>query len=391
VYVSAQSNGYDVTATVPGNYKVRVCSLNSIGTVGTKYIEETQLLLGKFIPPTTVTNFYATRNGDIINFTWTAVPDVDIANYEIRLGTVWTTATPIGNSASNSYSFTSKRGGSFLLRALSTSGIYSASDVSVVVADNSNINVVVSYDDGAAHFPGTLTNAVNIGTGIVPTNGAPWSAHTLPWTSYTTPWGYEDAGPSGSYTTNAIDAGLIATSVVTINPTVIVYTVPQPWSSYTEPWNFYASPAWSWLGLQSAISASFQISTSLDNITWSAFQPFVPGSYNFRYIKIRVNLLTTNLTYLPELTGLVVNIDVPDRIDHYKNTAISSSGTTITFTKPFVGIQTVQTTLQSGSAGDTVMVTAKTTSSVTVTVYNKLAVAVSGIVDVDVFGYGAVG
>lgn len=372
-------------------YTVEVRAINVLGVRGPA-ASISYFVVGKTTPPADVLNFYVARNGDVLNFVWPHIADVDLSHYEIRLGSLWAAATQIGSTVANSFSFTSQRGGTFLIKAFDTSGNESAVAAEVIVPDNIGINVVFDHDDAAAGFAGDHVNTINIGGGVTLNDSAPWSAFAGTWDSYISPWAFMGATPAGTYDTVPIDIGFIATSVVSIEAAVssLARTNP-PWSEFTDPWSSYGPPDWTWTGRVAPLSAQYEISTSTDGTTWAAWQPFVQGAYRFRYLKIRVDLATSDLNYLPFLSGLLVHVDVPDRVEHFKNVAVSIAGATISFTPEFVGVNTVQATLQSALSGDRYTVTGKSTTGVTVNIYDSTGAAKAGTVDVDVFGYGTQG
>ena len=372
-------------------YTVDVRAINVLGIRGPA-ASVAYTVQGKIKPPSDVLNFYVARNGDVLNFVWSHIADLDLDHYEIRLGALWSTATQIGVTAANSFAFTSQRGGAFLIKAIDTSGLESANAAEVIVGTTSGINVVLDYDDGAGGFTGAHVNTINIGGGVTLNDGTPWSAYAGTWDSYTSPWTFMGATTAGTYDTATIDIGMIATSVVSIDATVSALTrLNPPWSDFIDPWSSYAPPDWTWQGRVAPLSAGYEISTSTDGTTWGAWRPFVQGAYNFRYLKVRVDLATTDTDYLPFMSGLVVHVDVPDRVMHFKNVAVSAGGATISFSPAFVGVNTVQATLQSALSGDRYTVTGKSTTGVTVNIFDSAGSPKSGTVDVDVFGYGTQG
>lgn len=375
-----------------GSYTIDVKAINVVGQRGpASSISYT--VLGKVAPPSDVTDFFVNRNADVLNFVWRHVTDVDLDHYEIRLGSLWSTATQIGVTAANSFAFTTQRGGTFLLKAIDTTRHESENAAEVIVSDKTNINVVVDSDVGAASFPGTYSDTLNVMGGVTLNDGTtPWSSYTDAWATYVQPWALLGATTTGTYTTSSIDIGFVATSVVSIDAVISLLTSSAtPWATLTDPWSAYAPPDWTWQGRVAPIGATYDISTSADNITWSAWRPFVQGAYQFRYLRVRVNLTTTDTNYLPYLTGLVVHVDVPDRVLHFKNVAVGVGGATISFSPAFVGVNTVQATLQSALSGDRYVVSGKSTTGVTVNIYDSAGAAKAGTVDVDVFGYGTQG
>lgn len=375
-------------------------------------------VLGKVSPPGNVQNFYVARNGDLLNFTWLHVPDADRDRYELRFGEVWGTASEIGSTASNSFSFISQRGGTFLIKAVDTTGNYSLIEAAVIAPNVSGINVVLMYDDSVAGFTGTKVDTMALGltrpkqwidldtwdsTGTWNDNifvggvtlvdsTKKWTYLNQPWSAYTAPWLFTWPITEGTYTIQPIDIGYVATCTVSLDTTVeTLGRTDAPWADYTDPWTTYGPPDWSWQGLVGSIRAVFEIRTSEDGANWSQWQPFILGAYRFRYVEIRADLSTLDVRYLPYMSRLVINIDVPDRVDHFEDVAVPSGGVTISFTPPFVGVQTVQATLQSAASGDRFTVTGKAYNQVTINVFDSAGAPKSGVIDVDVFGFGTRG
>lgn len=85
----------------------------------------------KTTPPSDVTNFTAARQDYGVVFTWGAILDADVAGYEIRMGADWWTAQVVVSSLqATSYLYKSMPAGTqtFLIRAIDTSGNYSANN-----------------------------------------------------------------------------------------------------------------------------------------------------------------------------------------------------------------------------------------------------------------------
>ena len=404
----------DIADITEGIYTIKVYALNALGVRSTLPATVQYQVLGKTAPPENVTGFVVARNGNTLNFTWRHVSDVDLDHYEIRQGSSWNTGVPIGATVSNAFSWSAPRGGSFMIKAVDTIGNYSAGESVIVAPDISGINVVVASSESARNWSGTTVNALVLGlvqamqwsdlgswdsaglwgdttfAGGVALNGSqPWSAYTQPWANYgSKPWVFLDPVSSGSYTTAPIDIGFVATSSVYLENLVETLQAQGAWSTFTQPWSEYAAPDWTWQGRAGGIAALFEISTSTDGITYSQWQQFTPGAYTFRYVKIRATLTTNDLAVIPYLTRMIVRIDVPDRVVHFQDVSVPLAGVTLSFTPTFVGVQTVQVTLQSAASGDKFTVTGKSNTGVTVKVFDSAGTAKTGLVDVDVFGYG---
>jgi len=89
------------------------------------------------------------------------------------------------------------------------------------------------------------------------------------------------------------------------------------------------------------------------------------------------------------ISALMAQLDYPDVIEKQNDVTISSAGTAVALTKTFRSVESVQiTALQTGgSSAITAVVTAKSTSSVTIECLDASGTAVSGLVDITVIGY----
>ena len=74
-----------------GSWIFRVRAVNGIGAKS-DYRNLNKTIVGKTTPPQDVISFNGNIKPFVIELTWDAVPDLDIREYEIRLGTVWETA-----------------------------------------------------------------------------------------------------------------------------------------------------------------------------------------------------------------------------------------------------------------------------------------------------------
>jgi len=91
------------------------------------------------------------------------------------------------------------------------------------------------------------------------------------------------------------------------------------------------------------------------------------------------------------ISALTAQLDYPDVVEKQNDVAISSAGSTVSLVKTFRSVESVSiTALQTGnppSTAVTAVVTAKTTSSVTIKCLNSAGTGVNGLVDITVIGY----
>jgi hypothetical protein len=109
--------------------------------------------VGKDQPPSKVQNFRATRRATDILLAWDAIPDLDRAGYEVRVGDNWDTATVlVTDYAATQLAWTTDSGGSynFLIRAKDTSGNYSLlpTIVSLLLTGPSPVSGVIAVQSG---------------------------------------------------------------------------------------------------------------------------------------------------------------------------------------------------------------------------------------------------
>lgn len=388
---TTQSPSIDIDDTAVGVYDVQVYANSPLGLKSASALEGQITVLGKTAPPSDVLGFTVVRAGENLNFIWRHIPDLDLEYYEIRKGDLWETAVPVGVTRGNSFTTYSPRGGNYLIKAVDTSGSVSLNAALVAAANVSNINVVFEYLESDNGWNGIFTKTHYIPSvdGVTLTDGQTWNSLTQPWTAYTTPWIFVTAGPtSGTYVTEIEDLGIVTNAIISIEPSIEVLSRGFVWENLTDPWITYSGPVWTWQGKSSAISATFEISTSLDNVTWTDFVPFTSGNYELRYLRYRITLATNESEYLPLLTEFKSIADVPDRQIHLEDLAVPSTGLTVDFDPPFVGTPTVQVTLQNAAIGDNYTVSNKSNASVLIEVFDVNGAPKTGLVDVDAFGYG---
>lgn len=109
-------------------YDIVVWAVNSFGNRSSALTLFNYVCVGKDAPPSNVKNFTIRRRTNDILLKWDAIPDLDRAGYEIRLGTSWETAEVlVTDYAATQFSWSTTEGGtySFLIRAIDSSGNYS--------------------------------------------------------------------------------------------------------------------------------------------------------------------------------------------------------------------------------------------------------------------------
>lgn len=370
------------------NFTLHPVSLLGISPSGT-WQSISYSVIGKLAPPLDVSGFVATRNGNDLYFNWPRPAELDVAGWEIRLGTTWDSAVAIGSTPRNSLTAVSPQGGTFLIKAFDTCvpvPNYSINAAQCILSANTSINVILTDDDATYGWPGTLNGMVMAGTvlnlGYVNT----WAGMTQPWNAYTQNWMHESVPlAAGNYITDMHDIGQVLSCNLHVAPDIQVVAFGQTWASWDQPWAFYANN-YSWAGPLGMISATYEINTSLDNITWTGWQPFAPGLRTLRYYKMRASF-TAQPGYQIQVNHFPITVDVPDRVARYANLAVPSGGLALAFTPAFNAVNTIKVNLLNGLAGDSCTINNKTINGADLNVYDSIFAAKAGTVDVEVFGY----
>lgn len=97
----------------------------------------TYTIAGPIGAPSNVTGVSATvTTGGTVQLAWTAVSTPDLAQYEIRQGSTWSSATFVGRSLTTSYTVAAPSVGSttWLVRAMNSAGAYSVGDGSATLS-----------------------------------------------------------------------------------------------------------------------------------------------------------------------------------------------------------------------------------------------------------------
>jgi len=134
------------------SYDVRVRAVNVLGVLGSWLTVSNHIVQGKSVPPANVSSFAGSVDSFGIQLEWSAVEDLDVREYEVRFGSDWSTATLVTVVRGTKHRIELKTAGNytFLVKAIDTSGNYSASATSaMVLVTGPGAPVVTSSFDGS--------------------------------------------------------------------------------------------------------------------------------------------------------------------------------------------------------------------------------------------------
>ena len=337
--------------------------------------------------PADVTGFVVSRADGLLGFRWQPVADLDLAHYALRRGAAWASAVPLGTTTDTRYSLSTALGGTYLIKAVDTGGRESINAAAITTDDLGGINIVVTHDEGAAGWPGTVVDMTADASGVALAGLLAWNALTGAWNSYGQSW-WMTTGiqSSGTYTTSSVDLGAVLTSRIELDAVVEQVPLGDAWVNWDQPWTSYGT-GWIWGGPNGIVSAGFEIDTSADGIAWDGWRPFTPGDYTARYLRFRVSVSTSDTRYNGRITRLAVTADVPDREILFEDQIIASGGTTLSFSPAFLVPPVVTVAIQDGAAGDTYKITAKSTAGMTVQCFDSTHNAVARNCDIRARAY----
>jgi len=154
----------------PATYNFQVRAINALGSVS-DWASTTYTVLGKSAPPNNVSGFVAAIDPNIgVGLSWTANSDVDLAFYEIRVGSSWAASTLLVTGLkSTSYKIATIPTGTtiYQIKAVDTSGNYSITSASVTatIASRSAVSIYGAFVSNSlsltwsASFSGSLSVA----------------------------------------------------------------------------------------------------------------------------------------------------------------------------------------------------------------------------------------
>jgi hypothetical protein len=375
-------------------YDVRVKAVNSLG-VSSTYVSAQRTIVGAIEPPSDINDFSCNIVGTNAHLSWTQIPDLDLAFYQIRFseetdGTAdWQNSVNLVTKVSRPATSITvpARAGTYLIKAVDKLGNFSSNATSIIsnVTDVINHNAVATQSEHPS-FAGTLTNTVISDDAIELDSSELFDSASGDFDDETTRFfdsgvSNSDFQSSGNYQfANVIDIGAKHTARITAT---LTQTSRNPDDLFDNRSGLFDSASSNFDGDTPAnCDAHLEISTSDDNSTYTAFQGFVIGNYTARYFKFRVVLTSTDGASTPVVSAVTVTIDMPDRI-FSGNDIVSGAGTkTVTFTNPYKSVNyAVGITGENMATGDFFTVSNKTINGFDVLFKNSSGTNISRTFD----------
>jgi hypothetical protein len=380
-------------------YNVRVKAVNSLG-VSSTYVTATRTIIGALAPPSDIEDFSCNVIGQEAHLSWTQIPDLDLAYYQIRYSAL------IDGSAtwSNSVSLVEKvsrpatsinvpaRVGTYLIKAVDKLGNFSSNATAII----SNVTGVLNFNAVATQsehpdFTGTKTNIIESDNTLKLDSSELFDSASGLFDDGT---GLFESGltsadlfASGTYEFAApIDIGAKHTARITASITQTSDNLDDVFDNRTG--NFDDQKSNFDGDTPANCNAHIEIATSDDNVTYTSFRNFTIGDYTARYFKFKLIMTSTDLSSTPVVSELSVTIDMPDRIFSDNDIVSGVATKTVTFTLPFKSVNyAVGITAENMATGDYFIVENKAVDSFDVTFKNSSNSVVSRTFDYIAKGY----
>ena len=357
-------------------YDVRVKAVNT-QQVSSTFVSAQRTIVGAILPPSDVENFTCNVSGADAHLSYDAVPDLDLAFYQIRFsnktdGTAeWLNSVNLVTKVSRPATSITvpARAGTYLIKAVDKLGNFSSNATAVIsnVASVTNFNAVQTIDEHPT-FAGTKNNVTTSDNAIILESSELFDSASGNFDDETTRFfdsGVSNADflASGNYEfANVVDIGAKHTVRVSAS---LTQTARNPDDLFDNRSGLFDSAKSNFDGDTPAnCDAHLEIATSDDNITFTSFQTFVIGNYTARYLKFRLVLTSSDLASSAVVQEATVVVDMPDRVFSGNDISSGTGTKTVTFTTPFKSASyAVGITAENMSTGDFFTVSNKTVSS----------------------------
>jgi hypothetical protein len=386
------------------SYQVRAKGVNIFG-VNSSTITADHTVVGLSAPPPNVENFACNIVGLDAFLSWDAVDVLDLSYYVVNFSTLtsgaeWSNSVPLVTKISRPGTSVTvpARVGSYLIKAVDKLGGFSidATIVATDIAAIGNFNAITTNTQNPT-FLGTKTNVVkNTDDGInyylTLDSTELFDSGTGNFdsvTSHNFDGGTQDNNvvASGTYVFDdmPIDLGDTFTSRITASITQTSTDRDRLFDNiaglFDEQLSNFDGDA------PSNCRSIIQISTSSDNVTYTAFRNFSVGDYTARYYKFQLLMQSDDLGSTPLVSVLSVTVDMEDRIVS-ESDVVSGTGTKIvTYPITYKIVPALGVTAQNMTTGDSYLITSKSTTGFQIAFTNSGASGISRTFDYIAKGY----
>ena len=371
-------------------YFVRVRYVNTAG-VRSDYISTTHTVVGQSAPPSNVENFSINVVGDQAILGWNAVTDLDLAYYVIKhnpntTGATWINSKniidKIGRPATSVTVPFSK--GTYLIKAEDKRGNQSLIETLIVSSiettnytlettinehtsfSGSKTNVEVISKNSVNHLGLTATGTLGVASSSVPSSGTYEFSNTITLPAVFKAKFESNVSQIVEDVAQFIDTGRPNST------TLIDSGTPDPFDGKT---------------VQNS-NTILQISTSDDNVTFSAFQNFTTGEFSGRYFKFKALFTSADQDSRTLVNTLSVTASLKEKLESGADVVSGTGGKTITYSSAFRLNPAIIISGQNMATGDFFTITNKSTTAFTIEFFNSSGTSINRTFDFQAKGTG---
>ena len=361
----------EVLDVAPGTYDFRVKSRNIVD--GESTYSTTQVsIAGLTTLPAVVTGLGINIISNQAHLFWDAATDLDVTvggYFRVKhspktTGATWSDGIDIGTKVSGVLTQTvlPLLVGTYMIKAVDSTGNASQTMASLVRSKSASVIefdlAVVTVNESS--FSGTPTNMEVVG-GILRISPEGTTLDNITsnidtWVSIDFVNGVLSSG--GDYVfANTADLGKVLTGRVTIDVTALGVDIG---SLFDSDELFDSTDLFDDADID-AVNAELFVRTTDDDPgvspTWSSYEKFYVGDYTARGFQFKLVATTTSTQKNIEISGLSVDIDLPEKVDKGASVAISSGGTAISFSKNFYSTPSINVSPHNLASGDYQVIT----------------------------------
>lgn len=355
--------------------------VRTVGWMGNKQdltlaASKTVYVIGKTARPADVTGLVATTTtSGALRLDWDANTEIDIDYYQVVVSTSseWTQSMDAVHVYASSVTIPAAKDGTYLVKAVDTSGNMSenAASVDVVMPTNGLYHLQQSIVEETA-FSGTKTGCTVSGGTLNLDIATLWDG--------TSSVGYYESA-------TVIDLGSVQTARCLCS---LDFTCVDDQTGFNSILSLDAITSLNLIGvvgIAEGCEVEPQIALSQDGTTFGTWQRFSIGDYMGRKFKFRVKMTSHVETVYTKISALHFDLYLQYRNQVMPNVSLAASpATSVAFTPVFIGIPMVRATVQNATSGDTVKISNITTSNFDIQVLNG-GVGVARTVDIEAIGY----
>lgn len=331
--------------------------------------------IGASSAPRDVNGFKMTSSNENGLFEWDNNTDIDIHHYKMKFtrltsGAMWVNAQIVADNIKGNRITLPIQSGTFLIKAVDILGNESENATAVISLDNGAFNNVVELLDQQPTWPGIKVNTQVIGSDLFLIDP------DLPGYYYFDP----DPFILGDVYESTLSSTIIAVGAFYSSVRDIASIRGE--SSLRDAGTNFVRLLTS---IRNSISVRgidpadwlvrLEISKSADNITYTAWEPFIVGKHIFNYLRLRLYMESTDPTISPKVSTAEVLIDMPDRSESGTDVACPPSGAIVTYNVAFRNDPAVNITLQNAAVDDRLEYVYKNENGFHVKVYNATTAA----------------